>query len=71
MFTKTERQILQGLLDNINADFAQAKKHCIDLEKSLQKLREWKEEQDAANPITDDFELEYVKRTIERVGAGV
>ena len=67
MFTKTERQILQQLLDGINADFAQARKHCVDLEKSLQKLREWKEEQDAMDAYIDSVDRDY----IERVGAGV
>ena len=67
MFNRTERQILQGLLDNINADFAQARKHCVDLEKSLQKLREWKEGYDADMRCVDNANADY----IERVGAGV
>jgi len=67
MFNKTERQILQGLFDNINADFAQAKKHYIDLEKSLQKLREWKENYDEDARCVDNATLDY----IERIGAGV
>ena len=67
MFNKTERQILQGLLDNINADFAQARRHCVDLEKSLQKLREWKENYDEDMRCVDNANADY----IERVGAGV
>jgi len=67
VFTKTERQILQILLDNINSDFAQARKHCVDLEKSLQKLREWKENYDEDMRCVDNANADY----IERVGAGV
>jgi len=68
MFNKTERQILQGLLDGINADFTHMKKSLVDLEAGLKKLREWKEEQDAMDAYIDNTNfINY----IERIGAGV